>query len=494
MSGPTTGVPKPTKRKQVDFVDAEDPTPAARGARPVGRVQDRRRHRATRSTGRQLRRCTHDETLGIVGESGSGKSVTSMAILGLLPKHRAKITGEVRFRGQELLGLPEKRAAADPRRADRDGVPGRAGRAEPGAAGSATRSPRRSPCTPRRVESAPPTTGSIDLLDLVGIPNPERPGVDQYPHEYSGGMRQRAMIAMAIANDPDVHHRRRADHRARRHDPGPGARGARAHPGAHQLGHHAHHPRPRRGRRRGRPGPRDVRRPPGRDRARSTRSSTRPRHPYTQGLLASLPRLDRRARRERAAAPHQGPAAVADLPAARLRVPPAVPDTRWPGTCDVERPELRDVDRDHASACHFADRAVRGQQGGGLVSDIATPAHVEAFRLPDVEPILDGQRPGQGLPDPGRPPAAQSSAACRRSAGVSFTVGKGETLGLVGESGCGKSTTGRLHPAADRGRRRGRSTSTAWTCSTMDSRDAAAASAGGSRSCSRTRTRRSTRA
>ena len=65
----------------------------------------------------------------------------------------------------------------------------------------------------------------IDLLRLVGVPNPET-RYDQYPHEFSGGMRQRAMIAMAIANSPVAPDRRRADDGARRDDPGAGARGA----------------------------------------------------------------------------------------------------------------------------------------------------------------------------------------------------------------------------------------------------------------------------
>ena len=67
----------------------------------------------------------------------------------------------------------------------------------------------------------------IDLLELVGIPNPEA-RYNQYPHEFSGGMRQRAMIAMSIANSPSLLDRGRADHRARRDDPGAGARGARS--------------------------------------------------------------------------------------------------------------------------------------------------------------------------------------------------------------------------------------------------------------------------
>ncbi len=141
------------------------------------------------------------EVLGIVGESGSGKSVSSLAVMGLLPGN-ATVTGSIRYRGRELLGLPEPE-----RRALRGGK-----------IAMIFQDPMTS-LNPvltvgfqiaEAVEVHRPGVSrdeamakAAELLELVGIPNPKE-RARQYPHEFSGGMRQRAMIAMAIANDPDV--------------------------------------------------------------------------------------------------------------------------------------------------------------------------------------------------------------------------------------------------------------------------------------------------
>ena len=138
--------------------------------------------------------------LGVVGESGSGKSMTAKAIMGLLPD-TAAVSGSIRFQGRELLELSDREMSR--LRGNRISL--------------VSQDPLSS-LTPvytigdqlseavrihRRVSRGEGRRRAIELLRLVGIPSPER-AADSFPHEFSGGMRQRVLIAMAIANDPDV--------------------------------------------------------------------------------------------------------------------------------------------------------------------------------------------------------------------------------------------------------------------------------------------------
>ena len=140
-------------------------------------------------------------TLGIVGESGSGKTVTGLAVLGLHDRRRAAVSGQILLRGQDLVGLGE--GALNELRGPvmamvfQDALTALSPYYTVGS--QIAESYRRH----EKASKAAARKRAIELLGRVGIPRPaER--VDSYPHEFSGGMRQRAMIAIALACDPTL--------------------------------------------------------------------------------------------------------------------------------------------------------------------------------------------------------------------------------------------------------------------------------------------------
>ena len=145
------------------------------------------------------------ETLGIVGESGSGKSAASMAIMGLLPRS-ATVTGSIRFRGRELLSLSDQEMrpirGRDIAVIFQDALASLNPMATVGAQIAEALRVHESGHSHGR-DRRELRERTIELLDLVGIASP-RTRAEQYPHELSGGMRQRVMIAMGIANEPAV--------------------------------------------------------------------------------------------------------------------------------------------------------------------------------------------------------------------------------------------------------------------------------------------------
>jgi len=141
------------------------------------------------------------QTLGIVGESGSGKSVSSLTVMGLTRSSRARISGEILFNGRDLLQLGDEEIrrirGGDIAMIFQDPLSSlhpfyRIG----DQLGEAVR-------THHKVSKAAARDRTLELLRLVGIPEPVS-RIDGYPHEFSGGMRQRVMIAMALINDPKL--------------------------------------------------------------------------------------------------------------------------------------------------------------------------------------------------------------------------------------------------------------------------------------------------
>ncbi len=140
------------------------------------------------------------ELMGIVGESGSGKSVTFLAVMGLLPK-QAKITGSIKVAGQELVGIPDKTVRKV--RGKKVAMIFQDPLTALNPVHRVGKQVEEMILAHQDVSDREATTKAIELLEMVGIPQPAT-RARQYPHEFSGGMRQRAMIAMAIANDPDI--------------------------------------------------------------------------------------------------------------------------------------------------------------------------------------------------------------------------------------------------------------------------------------------------
>jgi peptide/nickel transport system ATP-binding protein len=140
------------------------------------------------------------EVLGIVGESGCGKSVTAMSLLHLLPPS-ASISGRARFDGADLLGASSRRLRRI--RGNEIGFVFQEPMTSLNPVFTVGRQVEETLRTHRGLSRSAARKRAIELLDLVHIPAPER-RVREYPHQLSGGMRQRVMIAMAVACDPKI--------------------------------------------------------------------------------------------------------------------------------------------------------------------------------------------------------------------------------------------------------------------------------------------------
>jgi oligopeptide/dipeptide ABC transporter ATP-binding protein len=373
------------------------------------------------------------ETLGIVGESGCGKTMTALSIMGLLPVGGYIAGGTIHLDGRQISGLSEKDIRKV--RGDEIGMVFQDPLTSLNPTMTVGKQIAEAVLMHRDVSKERAIGRAAEVLDLVGLPRPKE-RLNEYPHQFSGGMRQRVMIAMALACEPklliadepttaldvtiqkqilelidELRQQLRMSVILVTHDLGVIA-GRASRVAVMYAGKIVE----------------------------STGTGTlfaNPRHPYTEALFQALPDKAAETRERLYSIPGTPPDLIHPPKACRF-----APRCRYAQDhCRAEEPRLLGETLEHQFACfHPVGESERGRR---IVSGEPPTTGEEAFTPVPGEVVLSAKNLVKDFPVT-KGILQRKAGSVSAVAGVSFDIRRGETFGLVGESGCGKTTVGRL--------------------------------------------------